>query len=66
MVYETPIIMNELFKQYNEYVKALCSIGDELKPHSYKDTNYQVCLAHVRGEVREGSDGGKQEGGCIP
>lgn len=29
---------------YNAYV----FIGDELNPHRYKDTDHQVCLAHVR------------------
>lgn len=40
---------------YNAYV----FIGDELKTHRYKDTDHQVCLAHVRAKfVKARMEGG--------
>lgn len=40
---------------YNAYV----FIGNELKPHRYKDTDHQVCLAHVRAKfVKARMEGG--------
>lgn len=40
---------------YNAYV----FIGDELNPHRYKDTDHQVCLAHVRAKfVKARMEGG--------
>ena len=40
---------------YNAYV----FIGNELNPHRYKDTDHQVCLAHVRAKfVRARMEGG--------
>ena len=40
---------------YNAYV----FIGDGLKTHKYKDTDHQVCLAHVRAKfVKARMEGG--------
>lgn len=44
---------------YNAYV----FIGDELKTHRYKDTDHQVCLAHVRAKfVKARMEGGDKGG----